>query len=221
MTLGFDDFESSIKVIVVGNGGVGKTSLIRRFATGEYEDSYKKTIGAAFCEKEQYVSSIDQTVKFMLWDTAGQEEFDAVTRRYYRGAGACVVAFSTTDRNSFEAIAKWIDKVTQECGEISMVLIQNKVDLLDQTVVETYEADALARQHNLKLFRTCVKEDVNVKEVFDHLAQSYFEQQQKNKATFGSPRDAAPPLSEQPFVLPDNNTTEDDIRRRRKQKKNA
>lgn len=82
--------------------------------------------------------SIDQTVKFMLWDTAGQEEFDAVTRRYYRGAGACVVAFSTTDRNSFEAIAKWIDKVTQECGEISMVLIQNKVDLIDQTVVETW-----------------------------------------------------------------------------------
>ena len=65
----------------------------------------------------------------MLWDTAGQEEFDAITKAYYRGAQACVVAFSTTDRASFDAVQKWKKKVEDECGAIPMVLVQNKIDL--------------------------------------------------------------------------------------------
>ena len=68
----------------------------------------------------------------MLWDTAGQEEFDAITKAYYRGAQACVIVFSTTDRASFEAVKKWKKKVEDECGggvnSIPMVLVQNKID---------------------------------------------------------------------------------------------
>lgn len=99
-----------------------------------------------------------EDIRIMLWDTAGQEEFDAITKAYYRGAQACVLAFSTTDRNSFEAIKGWKMKVRiicirayfflhfysicvcgfqveNECGEIPMVLVQNKIDLMDQAVV--------------------------------------------------------------------------------------
>jgi Ras-related protein Rab-23 len=75
----------------------------------------------------------------MLWDTAGQEEFDAITKSYYRGAQACVVAFSTTDRASFDAVTKWKSKVEDECGGMGrglpMVLVQNKIDLMHQAVV--------------------------------------------------------------------------------------
>ena len=74
-------------------------------------------------------------VRLMLWDTAGQEEFDAITKAYYRGAQACVVAFSTPDRNSFEAVPKWKRKVEEECQQIPMVLVQNKIDLMHQSVV--------------------------------------------------------------------------------------
>lgn len=78
----------------------------------------------------------------MLWDTAGQEEFDAITKAYYRGAQACVVAFSTIDRSSFEAVRKWKSKVEEECGgvgmgNIPMVLVQNKIDLMHQSAVST------------------------------------------------------------------------------------
>ena len=78
----------------------------------------------------------------MLWDTAGQEEFDAITKAYYRGAQACVVAFSTTDRSSFEAVKKWKTKVEEECcgpgmGNLPMVLVQNKIDLMHQSAVST------------------------------------------------------------------------------------
>ena len=76
-----------------------------------------------------------EEVRLMLWDTAGQEEFDAITKAYYRGAQACVVAFSTTDRASFEAVRKWKKKVEDECGSIPMVLVQNKIDLMHEAEV--------------------------------------------------------------------------------------
>ena len=67
----------------------------------------------------------------MLWDTAGQEEFDAITRSYYRGASAAILAFSSVDRQSFSDIESWYNKVEKECGKgLSMALIQNKIDLI-------------------------------------------------------------------------------------------
>lgn len=72
----------------------------------------------------------------MLWDTAGQEEFDAITKAYYRGAQACVIAFSTTDHASFEAVKKWKRKVEDECGHVPMVLVQNKIDLLHESQID-------------------------------------------------------------------------------------
>ena len=78
----------------------------------------------------------------MLWDTAGQEEFDAITKAYYRGAQACVIAFSTTDHASFEAVKKWKRKVEDECGHVPMVLVQNKIDLLHESQVDRYISTA-------------------------------------------------------------------------------
>ena len=80
------DVDCAIKVLVVGNGGVGKSSLIKRFCKGQYTDDYKKTIGVDFMEKQLSDADTGETVTLMLWDTAGQEEFGAMTRSYYRGS---------------------------------------------------------------------------------------------------------------------------------------
>ncbi|KAJ7553073.1 hypothetical protein O6H91_06G083600 [Diphasiastrum complanatum] len=130
-----EDFEREVKVVVVGNGNVGKTSMIRQFCKGHYPNDYKKTIGVDFLEKNHYVKQLQEEVKLMLWDTAGQEVFDSITRAYYRGAKAAVLCFSTSDRASFEAIKAWRKKVEEVCGKIPMVLVQNKVDLLEQAAV--------------------------------------------------------------------------------------
>lgn len=116
-----------------------------------------------------------EEVTFHVWDTAGQEEFNALTRRYYRGASACVLAFATNNRESFEAIRKWRDAVHNECGEdISTVLIQTKIDLIEEAEVNELEAEALATELNVPLIRVCSKDNVMVKEVFEHLASTYF-----------------------------------------------
>lgn len=166
-----DDLEISIKVVIVGNGAVGKSSMIQRYCRGIFTQNYKKTIGVDFLEKHLRVS--DEEVRLMLWDTAGQEEFDAITKAYYRGAQACVVAFSTVDRASFEAVRKWKKKVEDECGLVPMVLVQNKIDLLHESQVTAAEVEHLAKELQMRLYRTSVKEDLNVMNVFQHLAENY------------------------------------------------
>lgn len=104
-----EELEVAIKVVIVGNGGVGKSSMIQRYCKGTFTRDYKKTIGVDFLERQLELDG--EEVRLMLWDTAGQEEFDAITKAYYRGAQACVLAFSTTDRDSFEAAHSWKLKV--------------------------------------------------------------------------------------------------------------
>lgn len=168
-----EDIDTSVKVIIVGNGQVGKTSMITRFAKGIFTNEYKKTLAVDFLEKKQYLNAIGEEVTFFLWDTAGQEEYDAITRTYYKGAGAAILAFSTVDRASFDAIESWYQKVTDECGTICMVLVQNKVDLMDDAQMTANEVEYLAKRLRLKLYRTCVKDNLNVTEVFQHLGGEY------------------------------------------------
>ncbi|XP_030054851.1 ras-related protein Rab-23 [Microcaecilia unicolor] len=168
-----EDVEVAIKVVVVGNGAVGKSSMIQRYCKGVFTKDYKKTIGVDFLERQIQLN--DEDVRLMLWDTAGQEEFDAITKAYYRGAQACVLVFSTTDRESFDAIPSWKEKVVAEVGDIPTVLVQNKIDLLDESVLKNEEAEALAKRLKLRFYRASVKEDLNVTEVFKYLAEKYLQ----------------------------------------------
>eukprot|EP00794_Sanderia_malayensis_P004798 gene4798-5425_t len=168
-----EDIEVAIKVLVVGNGAVGKSSMIQRYCKGFFTKEYKKTIGVDFLEK--MISLNGEDVRLMLWDTAGQEEFDSLTSVYYRGAQACVCVFSTVDRHSFDAMTRWKERVNEECGEIPMVLVQNKIDLVEDAKMTPEEAEALAKKMKLRFYRSSVKEDLNVKEVFSYLAERYID----------------------------------------------
>ncbi|XP_015754374.1 PREDICTED: ras-related protein Rab-23-like [Acropora digitifera] len=193
-----EDVEVAIKVVVVGNGAVGKSSMIQRYCKGIFTKDYKKTIGVDFLERQ--ISVRNEDVRLMLWDTAGQEEFDAITKAYYRGAQACAIVFSTVDRDSFEAVEKWRSKVSPA--------VRNKIDLIDQAVVQVEEAESLAKKLRLKFYRTSVKEDLNVNDVFMYLSERYLEilqnveveepktQHQKNVA--GMFNTASPVNNEQP-----------------------
>uniref|UniRef100_A0A3P9MM68 Ras-related protein Rab-23 n=2 Tax=Oryzias latipes TaxID=8090 RepID=A0A3P9MM68_ORYLA len=174
-----EDMEVAIKVVVVGNGAVGKSSMIQRYCKGIFTKDYKKTIGVDFLERQIAVNGED--VRLLLWDTAGQEEFDAITKAYYRGAQACVLVFSTTDRESFQSIQTWKEKVEAEVGDVPTVLVQNKIDLLEETVIKNEEAEALAKRLKLRFYRTSVKEDLNVTEgVFNTSSSNVCNQNSSN-----------------------------------------
>ncbi|RLN26272.1 hypothetical protein BBJ28_00004534, partial [Nothophytophthora sp. Chile5] len=154
----------TLKVIVVGNGNVGKTSMTTRYAKGKYTGNYKKTIGVDFMEKTVELRDLGESINLMIWDTAGQEEFDALTSRYYKGAGAVIYVFSSVDRDSFEDLPKWKRKVEEECGRICSVLVQNKIDLVDDAAMSREEVEDMADYLNMRLYRSCVQDNINVSE---------------------------------------------------------
>ena len=141
-------------------------------------------------EKTLWVDSVGEDVRMMLWDTAGQEEFETITRAYYRGGGACVLAFSTTDRASFDALRSWKRKVEEECGRIAMVIVQNKVDLFDQQTARPEEVEGIAEALGLRLFRASVKENLNVAEIFEYLAAEAV--RLENAGSLGAPVGGSP-----------------------------
>ncbi|KAJ3114004.1 Ras- protein Rab-23 [Phlyctochytrium bullatum] len=159
--------------------------MIRRLCKGQFNENYKKTIGVDYSEVELDLPEQGK-VRLMLWDTAGQDEFDPVTRSYYENANGVVLAFSTTDRDSFERIKSWREKVEAVCDDLCMVLVQNKIDLIDQAVVTNEEAEALARDLKLKFYRVSVKEYFNVLDVFTYLVQLYFKRLKKNSLNAAS-----------------------------------
>ena len=174
------------QIVIVGNGAVGKSSMIQRYCKGLFTSDYKMTIGVDFLERvvryvahdavavcplplplslstlRSYDSVNGARVHLMLWDTAGQEEFDALTKAYYRVSDGCVLAFSTTDVKSFDAVEKWKKKVEFECGPIPMVLVQNKCDLMDQCCVPSDCVERLAKSLNMPLFLASSKNNVNI-----------------------------------------------------------
>jgi Ras-related protein Rab-23 len=124
--------------------------------------------------KKKYVKSIDKEIEFMIWDTAGQELYDAITKRYYKGSSGAIIVFSVNDKSSFDSVKKWKEKIFNECDAIPTILVMNKVDLMSQALVTEQQCYALASELNLPLFKVSVKENLNVSEVFENLAVEFF-----------------------------------------------
>jgi len=165
------------KVIVVGDIGTGKTSLIQRYTNGTFDRGYKATIGVDFCLKEiQWTKNT--TVSVQLWDIAGQERFANLTRMYYKEARGAFVVFDVFRERTFEAVLKWkadIDaKVTLPDGRvIPVVLLANKCDLLSD---KSIDLDDFCKTHGFeKWFLTSAKEDIGINDASRYLVQKILE----------------------------------------------
>jgi small GTP-binding protein len=157
-----------LKVIVMGHGGVGKTSLVRRYITDEFSDTVS-TIGASFVLKRWRAFYLG------IWDTAGQGRFTRISAYYCRGAQAAVLVFDLGDRESFLALdnyARLLDDASPGC---MVVVVGTKADLLaadGPRPVPREEAEAYAAQRRAPYYETSAKDNVNVSAVFEHIALS-------------------------------------------------
>jgi len=165
------------KLVLLGDMGAGKSSLVLRFVKGQFFDYQESTIGAAFLTK----TLPDHNVKFEIWDTAGQERYHSLAPMYYRGAAAAVIVFDISSADSFGKAKAWV-KELQRQGNPNMImsLAGNKADLADVRQVATEEAQAYAAENGLFYWETSAKTNVNVQEVFEDIAKRL-------------PRAAAPP----------------------------
>ncbi|RVE64214.1 hypothetical protein OJAV_G00144440 [Oryzias javanicus] len=163
------------KVVMLGKESVGKTSLVERYVHNRFLHPYQNTIGAAFVAKPIQVG--EKVITLGLWDTAGAERYEAMSRIYYRGARAAIICYDLTDSSSFQRARFWV-KELQNCEELCKIyLCGTKSDLIDEDrsrrQIDYHDAQDFAEEIGAQLFETSSKTGNNVDELFQKVAEDY------------------------------------------------
>ena len=157
-----------VKLLIIGDPGVGKTSLLLRYIENSYTDNYMSTIG--FDYKVKIVNINNTRVRVQIWDTAGQERFRIISSSYYRGAQGVIIAYDVTDKASFENMNYWFqDFEKYSLSYAKRILIGCKNDLENEREVDKEEGIEFAQRQGLKLFETSSKTANNIDESFTYL----------------------------------------------------
>mmetsp|Transcript_419 Transcript_419/g.1148 ORF Transcript_419/g.1148 Transcript_419/m.1148 type:complete len:219 (+) Transcript_419:335-991(+) len=181
------DYDYLIKLLLIGDSGVGKSCLLLRFSDDQFTSSFITTIGIDFKMKKMLIDN--KWVKLQIWDTAGQERFRTITNAYYRGAMGILLVYDVTDESSFNNIRNWISNIQQNASEsVNKILIGNKCDMDEsKRVVSFARGKALADEFGLSFFETSAKNNVQVDDSFTTLAREV-----KDRLVKESAREAAP-----------------------------
>ncbi|KAI8866833.1 ras-domain-containing protein [Ramicandelaber brevisporus] len=171
-----------LKVIILGDSGVGKTSLMNQYVSRKFTGAYKATIGADFLTKELVVD--DKLVTLQCWDTAGQERFQSLGVAFYRGADCCVLTYDISNAKSFESLDTWHDEFLVQASPMNpdsfpFVVLGNKIDLGDEKrAVKPKRVKAWCNQKGgIPFFETSAKECINVDQAFETIARAALKQQ--------------------------------------------
>eukprot|EP01120_Amphizonella_sp_Union-15-10_P011582 TRINITY_DN494_c0_g1_i1.p1 TRINITY_DN494_c0_g1~~TRINITY_DN494_c0_g1_i1.p1 ORF type:complete len:227 (+),score=49.79 TRINITY_DN494_c0_g1_i1:39-719(+) len=167
------------KILVIGDMYVGKSNLMTRYTTNSFTGMHKTTIGVEFGIKtiKLDTSTGPKIVKAQIWDTAGQDRFKTLTRKYYSGADGCLLVYSIDNVETFKNTEKWLDELVENADPgVLVLLVGNKCDLNDKRQVPTSEAQKFAQKNGLAFIETSAKDNTNVHEAFEKLIKELFKQ---------------------------------------------
>lgn len=163
-------YDLLIKLLLIGDSGVGKSCLLLRFCEDQFTPSFITTIGIDF--KIRTIDLDGKKVKLQVWDTAGQERFKTITTAYYRGAMGILLVYDVCDEKSFNNIRSWYANVQQHASEnVVLILVGNKSDMTDKRVISTEQGKALADELQIPFIEASAKTTDNVEETFFSLAR--------------------------------------------------
>lgn len=175
----------SWKVTVVGDGAVGKTTLILRYTEKRFREAYIQTMGVQFTVKE--TEHEGDSIKLILWDIAGQEDFRGMRKNFYEGSSAAILCFDLTNLISFDHVENWYREVSFYCGNIPFVLIGNKSDLVSERTVTPEMVRSFTAREKIPYFETSAKTGEGVNDMFQALirltrtAESAIEYEEKDR----------------------------------------
>ncbi|KAG0164479.1 Ras- protein Rab-11A [Apophysomyces sp. BC1034] len=161
-----DEYDYLFKLVLIGDSGVGKSNLLSRFTTNEFNLESKSTIGVEFATKNIEIDK--HTIKAQIWDTSGQERYRAITGAYYRGAVGALLVYDITRQSSFQNVTHWLKELREHADQnIVIMLVGNKVDLSDTSrAVTSDEGGSLAEQEGFLFMETSALDATNVESAF-------------------------------------------------------
>lgn len=166
-----EEKKAKIKVVLLGDGGVGKTTLIHRILTGEFTRKYVPTMGVEV--NPLTFNTTRGRVILNCWDCAGQEKFGSLWESYYVGADACIVMFDTTANITYRSVKGWVNSIRKQCKDIPIILCGNKVDSRERKVALS-SIDAHRELNLTKYFDISAKSNYNFEKPFLEIMRAYF-----------------------------------------------
>ena len=166
-----NNYDKLFRYIIVGDMAVGKSCILLQFTDNKFRVQHELTIGVEFGAKT--IELNNKTIKIQIWDTAGQEQFQAITRTYYKGAIGALLVYDITRRDTFTHVTKWLEEVKSNSSKhICVIVIGNKKAVEDKRQVTYEEGESFARENGLMFLETSAKTAFNVVEAFNLSAQA-------------------------------------------------
>ena len=163
-----EEYDLMFKILLLGDSGVGKSSLLLRYTKNEFISDMRSTIGVEFALK--YITIDNYQLKIQIWDTAGMERYRSITNAYYKGAKGVIVLYDICRKKSFENVDKWIDDFKSKADDDAVIiLIGNKSDLDDKREVSKEEGESKAQMNKFAFMETSAKDNNNVQKAFETL----------------------------------------------------
>ncbi|XP_004540808.1 ras-related protein Rab-15 isoform X1 [Maylandia zebra] len=163
-------YDFLFRLLMLGDSGVGKTCMLRRFTESDFDTTHISTIGIDFKMKTLEVDGTK--VRVQIWDTAGQERYQTITKQYYRRAQGVIFVYDVTDKLSFKHIAKWVSDVDEYTTQkMETILVGNKCDDSLRREVSKNQGTKLAGSYGMEFFETSASKNINISESFERLTE--------------------------------------------------
>ena len=168
------DSDMIIKLLLIGNAYVGKTLIVQKFIDNSFSKSTVSTIGVDLQSK--IIDINGKKVKYLIWDTAGEDRMKTMTYSYYRGCHVILVVYDVTERKSFQNVTTWVECIDKFAkSNVLRILVGNKTDLEDKRVITTEEGKKLAEENGLKYYEISALKITGLHEMFEDIAKEYVE----------------------------------------------
>mgnify|MGYP000904092206 CR=1 FL=1 len=166
--------EHAVKMVLLGAAGVGKSSILKRFISDDFDTNEQPTLGASFHSK--IVQLRDVSFKFQIWDTAGQEKYAPLAVMYYRDAQVVLLVYDITNKESFSVLKTWYDEIIEKgLTNVILFVIGNKTDLAEFEEVDIEKGKAFADSVGAIFKTTSAKNNQGVKEIFEKILEKVSE----------------------------------------------
>ena len=174
-----EEEEINLKILLLGDSTVGKTTLILKYVDGFFPTVHVATIGVEFKKKKINIEGIN--INLQIWDTAGQERFRGVTKTFLKGADGIIYVYDITNKNSFENLKTWINTAEESISDFKTIIVGNKLDLEEKRKVQFEWLEKFCKKQNTIGKETSAKDGTNVNEIFEELVKSIIEGKTKEE----------------------------------------